>query len=357
MSIDRYARQRRLFGDEGQSRIMRSSVLVIGAGALGSTVSSLLVRAGVGRLRICDDDVISLHNLPRQLLYDEDDLSDEIKASEWFSDWRNIGIEEEGDIGIFFNRLDWENDCPVHGAQSCKLRRYIRKLTEIIDEHKEWTWDGSSSDTTLPAMQVPPESDESDELDEQPDELTYSYHWVERKPMNSVSRIKKIQIAADKLRRMNRDCYVEPYAVKVSEQNFSSLAHGMDLIIDCTDDLPFRQTLNRLCVLSGKPWIYGGVNGSLAMVAAFSGSGKPCFSCAFGEEASKQEPPQVLNAAPALCASYQSAIALKALAFQKLESVLWTCDPWSGITSTVKLRPDPDCPICGIRKEGEGVSP
>lgn len=61
-------------GDEGQRKIEQSKVFVAGLGALGSLISILLVRAGVGLVRVTDRDGPELHNLHRQLLYDETDL-------------------------------------------------------------------------------------------------------------------------------------------------------------------------------------------------------------------------------------------------------------------------------------------
>jgi len=71
----RYIRQEIFepIGAEGQSRIMAASAAVIGCGALGSHIASCLARAGVGRLRIVDRDVVELDNLQRQLLFDEED--------------------------------------------------------------------------------------------------------------------------------------------------------------------------------------------------------------------------------------------------------------------------------------------
>lgn len=71
----RYSRQA-LFpglGAEGQAALMRSSVVVVGCGGLGALQASLLVRAGVGTVRIIDRDLVEESNLHRQLLYDEDD--------------------------------------------------------------------------------------------------------------------------------------------------------------------------------------------------------------------------------------------------------------------------------------------
>ena len=73
----RYSRQIRFagIGIEGQARLGRSTALVIGCGALGSVVAETLVRSGVGRVRIVDRDFPELHNLQRQVLFDETDVA------------------------------------------------------------------------------------------------------------------------------------------------------------------------------------------------------------------------------------------------------------------------------------------
>jgi adenylyltransferase/sulfurtransferase len=75
MPLDRYARQVVLpqIGARGQAKLGESSVLLVGAGALGTHQAELLARAGVGRLRIADRDFVQLDNLHRQTLFDEAD--------------------------------------------------------------------------------------------------------------------------------------------------------------------------------------------------------------------------------------------------------------------------------------------
>ena len=72
---DRYARQRQFapIGAEGQSAIQSSAVTIIGCGALGSVAAEILARAGVGRLRLIDRDVVQWSNLQRQSLFTEAD--------------------------------------------------------------------------------------------------------------------------------------------------------------------------------------------------------------------------------------------------------------------------------------------
>ena len=68
---ERYQRQLILkgFGAEAQQKLLAAKVLVIGAGGLGCPVLQYLVAAGVGSVGIVDDDVVSLSNLHRQVLY------------------------------------------------------------------------------------------------------------------------------------------------------------------------------------------------------------------------------------------------------------------------------------------------
>lgn len=78
---ERYNRQIILpqFGEEGQQKLLNAKVLVVGAGGLGCPVLQYLTAAGIGEIGIIDDDVVSLSNLHRQVLYTTDDI-DEYKA-------------------------------------------------------------------------------------------------------------------------------------------------------------------------------------------------------------------------------------------------------------------------------------
>jgi molybdopterin/thiamine biosynthesis adenylyltransferase len=62
-------------GEAGQARLGAARALLVGCGALGTVLANVLVRAGVGHLRIVDRDHLELSNLQRQVLFDEDDLT------------------------------------------------------------------------------------------------------------------------------------------------------------------------------------------------------------------------------------------------------------------------------------------
>ena len=74
--IDRYSRQTLFFpnGLADQHRLSQARVALVGCGALGTVIAGLLVRAGVGLLRVIDRDVIEGSNLQRQTLFDEEDI-------------------------------------------------------------------------------------------------------------------------------------------------------------------------------------------------------------------------------------------------------------------------------------------
>ncbi len=74
--LERYSRHLRLpqVGVDGQQRLARARVLLIGAGGLGSPAAFYLAAAGVGHLRMADDDVVDRSNLQRQILHTEDSV-------------------------------------------------------------------------------------------------------------------------------------------------------------------------------------------------------------------------------------------------------------------------------------------
>jgi molybdopterin-synthase adenylyltransferase len=80
---EKYSRQM-LFagiGAEGQQRLLASSAIIVGCGAIGAAAANLLVRAGVGRLRILDRDFVEPSNLQRQTLFEESDARDALPKS------------------------------------------------------------------------------------------------------------------------------------------------------------------------------------------------------------------------------------------------------------------------------------
>ncbi len=99
--IEKYSRQIlfRPIGAAGQEKLLRSSVAIIGCGALGTTQANALVRAGVGHVRIVDRDFVEESNLQRQMLFDEADAAASLPkavAAERKLKLINSGVQVEG---------------------------------------------------------------------------------------------------------------------------------------------------------------------------------------------------------------------------------------------------------------------
>jgi adenylyltransferase/sulfurtransferase len=100
-SNERYSRQI-LFseiGEAGQQRLLESSAVIVGCGALGTALANLLVRAGVGKLRIVDRDFVEPSNLQRQALFEESDALEALPkavAAERRLRAINSGVSVEG---------------------------------------------------------------------------------------------------------------------------------------------------------------------------------------------------------------------------------------------------------------------
>jgi molybdopterin/thiamine biosynthesis adenylyltransferase len=99
--FERYSRQI-LFteiGESGQQRLLESSAVLVGCGALGTALANLLVRAGVGKLRIVDRDFVEPSNLQRQTLFEESDAHEALPkavAAERRLRAINSGVAVEG---------------------------------------------------------------------------------------------------------------------------------------------------------------------------------------------------------------------------------------------------------------------
>lgn len=109
---ERYARQDMLpeIGSEGQEKLQRAKVLVVGAGGLGSPIGLYLAGAGIGTIGLMDEDVVSVSNLHRQVLYTENEvgISKVERAAE-----RLRALNGEVDVRIHPCRLTVENASAV----------------------------------------------------------------------------------------------------------------------------------------------------------------------------------------------------------------------------------------------------
>jgi adenylyltransferase/sulfurtransferase len=106
--LDRYSRHIIMddVGPEGQAALLDSSVLVVGAGGLGSPVVQYLAAAGVGHLGVADDDEVELSNLQRQVIHGDNDIGrPKVDSAEAFVHTINPDI----DVDTYETRVTQEN--------------------------------------------------------------------------------------------------------------------------------------------------------------------------------------------------------------------------------------------------------
>lgn len=121
--LERYSRQIRFpeIGIEGQRRICAARVLLCGCGALGTVLADTLVRAGVGFLRIVDRDFVDLTNLQRQVLFDEQDVAEQLPKS-IVAAQKLARINSQVTIEPHVADIDWRN-----------IREFARDVDLILD--------------------------------------------------------------------------------------------------------------------------------------------------------------------------------------------------------------------------------
>lgn len=105
--LERYDRQIMIFGTEGQEKLKRAKVAVVGVGGLGSPVAYYLAAAGVGTLLLIDEQEPELSNLNRQILHWEEDVGKNPKplSAKWKLERFNSDIK----IETFVGRLSEDN--------------------------------------------------------------------------------------------------------------------------------------------------------------------------------------------------------------------------------------------------------
>src|SRR5579863_7136652 len=228
-------------GMDGQLKLKKAKVLLIGSGGLGAPLGLYLAAAGVGRLGIVDFDKVDLTNLQRQILF-------------------------------------------------------------------------STTDVGRP----------------------------------------KIEAAAARLRGLNPDIQIEPHETRLTSENALDLFRDYDIIVDGTDNFPTRYLVNDACILLGKPNVYGSIFRFEGQVSIFGYSGGPCYRCLYPEPPPPGLVPScaeggVLGVLPGIVGALQAAEAIK-LILGKGESLvgrLLLFDALAMRFRELKLRKNPECPVCG----------
>src|SRR6184192_273901 len=239
----RYARHLILpqIGEEGQEKLKRSSVLIIGAGGLGSPVALYLAAAGVGRIGLVDFDQVDATNLHRQILYGTSDV-------------------------------------------------------------------GTA----------------------------------------------KLEAARARLHDLNPEIRIETHDAMLSSSNALDILRPYDVIVDGTDNFPTRYLVNDACVLLRKPNVYGSIFRFEGQASVFDARVGPCYRCLYPDPPPPGLVPScaeggVLGVIPGIIGSIQAMETIKLIlgAGEPLIGRLVLFDALKLQFRELKLRKDPDCPVCG----------
>ena len=122
---------------------------------------------------------------------------------------------------------------------------------------------------------------------------------------------KKIDVAIDKLSKINSEVKLIPFETKIVPENALDLLKDWDIIIDCTDNFPTRYLINDACVILGKTLVYGALYKFDGQVSVFNYKNGPTYRCLFPDQPTSDESPNcseigVLGVLPGIIGTLQA---------------------------------------------------
>ena len=179
---------------------------------------------------------------------------------------------------------------------------------------------------------------------------------LQRQILHSTKDIgrKKTESAQSVLQAMNPDLTYEWIDRRLGEPELESLVHGVDLVLDCSDNLATRFMINRVCVRTGTALVSGAVIRFEGQIAVFDPASQdsPCYNCLYqdlGESTDSCSRNGVVAPLPGVIGSMQALEAIKYLVNPAAAQTgqLLIFDAWRLEWNRLRLRRNPDCPTCG----------
>src|SRR5256714_5790532 len=165
---------------------------------------------------------------------------------------------------------------------------------------------------------------------------------------------KKLDSAADKLKASNPLITLRTFDTRLSSDNALELFRDFDIIADGTDNFPTRYLVNDACVLTGKPNVFGSIFRFEGQASVFWAERGPCYRCLYPEPPPPGLVPScaeggVLGVLPGIIGAIQATEAIKIIlgAPDIMVNRLLLFDAWRMRFRELKLRKNPDCPVCG----------
>ena len=167
----------------------------------------------------------------------------------------------------------------------------------------------------------------------------------------------KIDSAAEKMQALNPNVEIVKHEVALSSENAMEILQDYDLVVDGTDNFPTRYLVNDACVLLGKPNVYGSIFRFEGQATVFAYQGGPCYRCLYPEPPPPGLVPScaeggVLGILPGTIGLIQATETVKLILGigEPLVGRLLLYDALGMRFRELKLRKNPECPICGDRR-------
>jgi adenylyltransferase/sulfurtransferase len=164
----------------------------------------------------------------------------------------------------------------------------------------------------------------------------------------------KLDSAKDRLSELNPEITIRTHNVALSSENALDLFAPYDIIVDGTDNFPTRYLVNDACVLLGKPNAYGSIFRFEGHASVFGLKEGPCYRCLYPEPPPPGLVPScaeggVLGVLPGLVGCIQATETMKLIlgVGEPLIGRFLILDALRMRFRELKLRKDPDCPVCG----------
>jgi molybdopterin/thiamine biosynthesis adenylyltransferase/rhodanese-related sulfurtransferase len=169
---------------------------------------------------------------------------------------------------------------------------------------------------------------------------------------------RKVVSARKRLQGINTDITIDVYDEPFTSENAMRIAEPYDLIVDGTDNFPTRYLINDLCVLTGKPNVYGSIFRFEGQVSVFWADRGPCYRCLFPEPPPPGLVPScaeggVFGVLPGTIGTLQATEALKLLLDigDPLIGKLMLYDALAMTFDIVSLHRNPECKVCSENAE------
>jgi adenylyltransferase/sulfurtransferase len=164
----------------------------------------------------------------------------------------------------------------------------------------------------------------------------------------------KLASARESIREINPNVEVVGFETRLTSENALQLFEGFDIIVDGTDNFPTRYLVNDACVLLGKPNVYGSIFRFEGQASVFYARQGPCYRCLYPEPPPPGLVPScaeggVLGVLPGIVGCIQAMETIKLIIGQgqTLIGRLLVFDALGVKFRELKLRKNPDCPVCG----------